>query len=229
MRLISYLSKNSNKKEEIFRLIIRPDFAEDIDKVREKFNINSNDFELLNSETEQLWVLHMEDFNLRRAVKGLIKRYNVSPRWLNIITQYIIDANFVPPNDIDPDGPRLEKNFLEKRPTDHPEYSLIINNETTLNDIKIAWPKIQKELDRKRKNKRKPWIEFWRDYEIFKLASKGNDIATIHRKILSKLGRDLDYGNIKKIESDFRQRLKIPKKYRKSKLKTSNKKLPILG
>ena len=59
------------------------------------------------------------------------------------------------------------------------------------------------------------------------ISKYGKTINEIYILIKEKYNEDLDFGNIKKIESSFRKKVGIIKKDRKNKLKIINKKLPI--
>ena len=63
-----------------------------------------------------------------------------------------------------------------------------------------------------------------RDTEIYILAREGKSIEEIADIIKEKFKEDLDFGNIKKIESIFRKKTGMSKK---NKLKTANKKLRL--
>ena len=121
-----------------------------------------------------------------------------------------MDGDFIPADEADVDGLRFERD-LDLKGINHPEYALIINNDTTIRDIKKAWPLIQKLMVRDRKRKKRPWKYFWRDHTIYNLSRKGyrhEEIGTI----ISKKYGVLDPGHIKKTVSEFRSKIGIAKK-----------------
>jgi hypothetical protein len=220
MRLFSYLTKNQKKREEVFRLIIRPDFEEKIQAIREKHDIPVDDLEIPTPENESAYLHFSESSSIRNEALALIKQFKISENWLDLLITHIVCNQFVPSGDMDPDGLILEVD-LETNSSTPKKYLLHLNSETTLDEIKKAWPTIKKQVRAGRYRRKKPWKNFWRDYEIYSLASRGKTITEIDMAIQLKFkGQNLDYGNIKHIESDFRKKLGIPKKYRKNKLKT---------
>lgn len=221
MRHIKYLTKNPKKKEEIFRLIIRPDFDEAVSIIRKKWDIDIHE-----PLSEKDYISLMENVQLALDVKELMKKFKLPERLLDLLHGYIVVNDFVPSGNTDPEGLSLEIHFDNEAEfsTGEPRYFLRLSKNTTLLDIKRAWPKIQKELRSDKKTKNRPWGKFWRDYEIYKLSTNGKTIEEIACFIKEKFKEDLDFGNIKKIESTFRKKIGMPKK---NKLKMTSKKLRL--
>ncbi len=210
MRLINYLSKKADKKDDFFRLLLNSDFEKDVARIRKMFDINPLVFESFNEE--RLWIRLMENNDLRKEVRKILKKHKCSEQWEDQITQYVIDEDFIPPNDTDPDGLRLEMDSNLKD-VNHPEYALIINNGTTIRDIKKAWPLVQRMLVRDRKRNKRPWKNFWRDYQIYQLSQKYS-----YKEVASLIARKygvLDIGLLKKIVSEFRSKIGIKNKVSK--------------
>ena len=227
MRLIKYLSKNPRKKEEVFSLVIRPDFQKIVNQIRKRWNIGHWELQEFTEENKDRLVDLFENNRLQSDVENLINKFNVSKRWLDILTTYIVYDDFVPPGDLDPDGLELHID-IGKNLNDASEYYLRLDRTTTIRDIKSVWPRIQKELRGRKITKKRPWLNFFRDYEVYKLASDGYTIEEIDAVIQKKFNQNLDFGHIKKIESTFRRKVGISNKYRKNKLITTKEKLSNL-
>jgi hypothetical protein len=220
MRLVKYLIKNPKKKEEVFRLIIKPDFREAVDMIRKKFDIDIEMIEQQTNESEAERKRLVNDDDVQDAARSLIKKFKLSNNWLDLIIDYITTDEFVPSADIDFEGLTLEIDLDQNPSAPEREGLLRINSNTKLSDIKKAWPVISKALDTGRHHKNIPWRHFWRDYDIYKLADKGATVFEIQKGIKKKYGgSELDAGHIYKIDSEFKRRIGIDKSYRKVKLK----------
>ncbi len=73
-----------------------------------------------------------------------------------------------------------------------------------------------------KKTRRKAWTKMRRDLAIYRAGLLGKTIVAIDRSIQKDFGEELDYGNIKKIESNVRRgKLGVGKQIRVGSLKTS--------
>ena len=154
-------------------------------------------------------------------MQNLLSSLKISLSWEDIVHQYIVDNTLYPYNS---DSIHITKNkrglILEINPDNSDDIILRVGPETVLSDFKTAWDKIRNIRKYVPPRKRKRTL-FIRNYEIFLMARDGKNINQICTYIEKKYGdsKDLDYGNIKKIVSEFYTRLRIPKKER-PKLKT---------
>lgn len=198
-----------------FMLFLNPEFREKVEGIREKFKTENYEFDGYNGKNGREIASLMENVRLINEVENLRKYFKLSKRYDDFLVEYVVTDDSLPSYDIE--GLRLEEVDYGNGDVEH---KLLLTRETKLKDIIKAWPLIEKELGGKGK-KNKSWKRFWRDYDIYELAKEGKTIDEICNIIEDKYGDSLDYGNIKKIESDFRKKIGIAKKYRKYKLVTS--------
>lgn len=213
---IYYLSKHPEAKEKGdvllsetkhlkgFMLYLNSQFRQEVREIRDRFEIQ-DEYDI--NEIERLFgdeILLAEARKLRKSLK-------LTSRWDDYILEYIITNETIPSYDID--GLRLE---IKTDSVNEKEYLLHLTENSTLKDIILTWPMIEKLVGVK-KSREKPWKKFWRDYTIYELNNEGKTLSEIYKIINDKYGEDLDYGNIKKIASSFKKRLNISNK---QKLKT---------
>ena len=103
MRHIKYLIKNPKKKEEIFRLIIRPDFARAIKVIRKKWSIDTS-----KSLSNNDYISLMENQKIRFDLIELMKKFKLPERLIILLHRYIINGEFEPLEDFDPEELSLE-------------------------------------------------------------------------------------------------------------------------
>ncbi len=209
----NYKSFKNTKHLEPFILTLNPDFEKEVKNIRNAFDIDLSETTEDEKETEKRIVSFMEDVELNNKVNELRKKFKLQKQWHDMLMDYVVCDETLPSYYIG--GLKLE--IDEKK-----ECKLILTKETTLKEIIMAWPQIEKELGKNNK-RNKPWKKFWRDYDIYKMAEEGKSINEISKLINQRYGDNLDYGNIKKIESSFRKKVGISKIPRKNKLKTINK------
>jgi len=193
--------------------VLNPKFKDEIRDIRNDFDIDSDEFDNWNEETIKKFELLQENNSLDIRVEKFRKKAKLSKRWQDFLIHYVITGDVLPSYDIY--GLRLE---IQETDEEEKEYLLHLTEETTLKDIIMAWPLIQKNLKKNNKRK-KPWKNFWRDYDIYKWADEGKTVNEIDGLVIKKYGKSLDYGNIVKIESSFRKKVGISKLPKKHKLK----------
>jgi hypothetical protein len=224
--------------EIIWRLLVNPDFQQEVEQIREQLKIEETVDEIEQSEeldekeervAERL-LEFIDSAAVQKAANNLAKKFKVPKRWVGSIAYEIVGGGFY--ESFAPDAiylvVRTDKDSTE------PEFYIKINENTTLAEIKKRWPAITEKVKMhapKRTKSQKPWNKRWRDYAVYQYAREGKTIDEILHLVEEKFGEDLDYGNIKKIESAFRNKVGIGKQFRQYKLKTSKhpRKLPILG
>lgn len=216
MRLAKNISKDNGRAIDFIEITMRQDFKDAVKKLRHKWNIDTDFLSGDSEEASTEWLRFLENNELREDVKDLLAFLSLSLSWLGVAHMYIVDDNFYSYNDTshwitsNPLGLVLEQDL------ENPDNIILrVGAETAWPDFKIAWEEIKKirGIVTPRKRERKLFL---RDYEIFSLAKNGKTIPEICTTIEDKYGKskDLDYGNIKKIVSDFYTRLKISKEER---------------
>lgn len=205
----NYKSLKNTKHLELFILTLNPEFKEEVENIRDTFDITLDETMEDTKEAERKVISFIEDDKLNKRVEELRKKFKLQKQWRNMLMDYVIFNETLPNYYIG--GLKLEID-------DEDEYKLILTKDTTLKEIILAWPAIEKELG-KSKTRDKPWRKFWRDYDIYKMAEDGKTVNEICSLICKKYGEDLQYGNIIKIESSFRKKIGASKIARKNKLK----------
>ncbi len=94
-----------------------------------------------------------------------------------------------------------------------PKIVIELGSNSTLRDVKNAWCRVQelREMLKLKPHKFQEWENFDRDLKIYRLYENGKSIAEISTILQEEDGVDLDYGNIKKIVTTFRQRVGLKK------------------
>ena len=189
-------------------MILRDDFSEDVATLRNKYPGAISP--ILTSKPGEFKLfpgVSVEEF--QRDIRSLLSKFELHDGWFDFIKKYIIENDFLPQDDYDPDGVILEIN----NPEDGSHgANILLHQYLTLEDIKRAWPLIKTEagvvLAKKRKGRRS---EFERDYEIYKMKESGKTIRQIGGEF-SKRGVDLEHWVIINAISKMKKALRIKKK-----------------
>lgn len=177
---------------------------------------NRPKFEALRQEKKFLEVEKLKkDLNdanpvnaLRKSIKNLLVKYKLSPRWENPVKMYLLS------NQLQGMGMFLgvvtrlefdEDNGLEK-------LCIEISEDTTLADIKHAWPWIkgqQNRLSYKTQKKIQPIKNLDRDKRIHELAEQGLEYKKIAEKISEEfqVPDGFSYEDVSKILNRYRKRI----------------------
>ena len=161
-----------------FKLCTDQEFNKEINKLRKRYGINTYNlsesvipnYEELENE-DKIFEHLINDFNLQDEVSKILKKINLSEYWHGAVMNYLIlDENLILGSKFKPDGIHIVYN-LEKR-----KIIIEIGEDATLEEIKMAWPAIQKRLPKTRKKK---WENFRRDLIIFKEYESGKNTKEI--------------------------------------------------
>ena len=218
-RLEHNISEDKGRPMDFIEMTMQPTFEKAVTALRKKWEIDTDYLSSNTKEAQDDWMRLLENTNLLTDVQELLKKLNLSQSWDEVVQQYVVDNDTYYYKD---ESPFITKNskglVMSVNMENLDDIVLHVGPETIFSDFKKAWEKIKKlrkvSLPRKRVR-----TQFIRDYEIFNQARSGASTATIHAHVKEKYGDDLDFGNIKKIVSEFYRRLKIPEKERR-KLKT---------
>jgi hypothetical protein len=225
----------------LFRLIINPAFEVAVEAIRKEIGIDYDKLcetiranshgKITKNDVEKKVFQKLSEFandpRIRTASIELAEQFDVPKRWIPSLINGIVYVGSIRISDVyDHDGIILH--FPLDEETQEPKFLIEINENTTLTEIKKNWPAISQKVRQHAVHSpkaRKPWRKKVRDYMIYEYTQQGKSIGEISDLIKKEFEEDLDYGNIKKIESDFRKRMGISKKYRKRKLRM--RRLPI--
>lgn len=145
---------------------------------------------------------------LNIAIKFILKRYKLPLNWLHSVQRYIlfnsIDLMWVPGNvivhqEIDQD-------------TDLRKLSIEIDDTTTLDDLKHAWPLIkfhQKKLESYVNQKIQPIKHFERDQKAYLLKKEGKTPEEIEKAIQDEFDITMNYDDINKAITRYKKRVGI--------------------
>ena len=211
MRLIKYLDRGSSASAKFLIFVNRPEIKKEIQEIRKKYNIIPSE-DLPADE----YLKFAESEAINSDVKALIKKLKLHEEWGEFTINFIIT------NDLfynrDPDSMWLEQELKDGADN---EFFLRLTPTTSLNDVKKAWPIISKIVKGDKKSKRKPLKKYWRDYTVYRLFNEGKKIADVLHAIKQEFNEDLDYSNIKRIDSEFRKRIGEEGPPKKDRLKIS--------
>jgi hypothetical protein len=82
-----------------------------------------------------------------------------------------------------------------------------VDEDTTLKSVEQAFYDIQLRYGTANK-KQKQYKTFWRDFLICSMAQRGSSVSEIWHSVEETYGEDLDFKQIRKIESKFRTKFK---------------------
>jgi len=219
LRLEHNISEDKGRPIDFIEMTLNPSFDKAVLELRKKWEIDTDYLTSNTKEAQDDWMRLLENTSLHADVQKLLTDLNISLSWDEVVQQYVVDGDTYYYKDESSFITKNSKGLVLSVNMEEPyDIVLHVGPETIYSDFKKAWKKIEKyrkvPLPRKRVR-----TQFIRDYTIFTQARNGASIQTIHAVIKNKFGEDLDYGNIKKIVSEFYNRLGIPEKERR-KLKT---------
>jgi hypothetical protein len=183
------------------KIVINEKFQSVLKKVRTEFGVP----ELGKTTYGELFLMRKNP-KLIKKTQALIKEFGLPKTWEDIILKYILEDDIFP--DYNPNGLSLEIKNEGDRPDE--EYYLRIFPQTSIKEIKDAWPDIQKKINtNKIKTRKKTKGKLVRDMEIFRLYKTGKSISEIYTLIKKQFpSEDLDFGNIKVIISNYKKFVK---------------------
>ena len=201
IQIIQTISEDRNRALHLMEITLRPDFIKRMDKLCEDWQI---EYDMEDKKRHEL----MESRELRDSVSEILKELNIPISFDDLVHQYLLFGFPCQISDVlpDPDG------LIIKTTDKNAKIIVEIGQKTTKEDYSKAWDIIKDCRLTPSRKKERP--NFWRNYEIYKLAREGKAIDEIYNFLKSEFGCDLDYGTIKKNLSSFCDRLKIPKKDR---------------
>lgn len=186
----------------------RPDFIDGVAAIREKWQISPD--ELDDSER----VLKIEDRSIHDDVLKLLKQLDIPEHWSEIVHIYVVEDSMYPYFDTNSYLTRIETGVKLYQDMEHPGKSYVVAGiDGTKEELKEAWDdliKITGTTRRKRRNTAAQRGNFLRDFKIVQLAKNGKSVDEIYSTITKEFG-DIEYGNIRKVVTEFCDRAKIPK------------------
>lgn len=215
-------------------LIVNPEFRDAIEELRKKWGIEEGNPDrtknITNLPMPDLFQLDNEDAEIplsssesfkdavykrntkhHKDITELLKRFKLDREyWIKFLWQYAVYG--VHDNDtlFSETAPILR---IQTQPESGESKILLeLGKNTTLKDVKKSWYAVEamKKFIYPNKGKFKEWKNIDRDAKIYTLSEQEKTIDEIS-SVLLKDGVDLDYGNIKKIVSTFKKKMKIKK------------------
>lgn len=218
LRLVN-ISEDKGRPMDFIEMTMQPSFEKAVVALRKKWEIDTDYLSSNTKEAQDDWMRLLENTDLLTDVQELLKKFNLSQSWDEVVQQYVVDNDTYYYKDESPFITKNSRGLVMLVSMENPDDIVLrVGPETIFSDFKKAWEKI-KQYRKVPQSRKRVRTQFIRDYEIFNQARSGASIATIHAYIKEKYSDDLDFGNIKKIVSEFYNRLKIPEKER-CKLKT---------
>jgi len=205
-------------------LVAKPEFKEAILSTRKKWGINeSNSHKEENIKNLPVGnLLQLPEVNgpgvestysnktkHHKDIVALMKKFKLDKDyWLYSLWHYLVYDNFGFGYSQSESFPALE--IKEDPETGAWKAKIVCSSGTTLADVKEAWRVIEglRGIVLPKRKEFKIWKNLSRDKKIYSLYERGESIAEINNILNEEDGIDLDYGNIKKIISTFRKRLK---------------------
>lgn len=191
MRLVRYIKRDPRKiQEKITYLLSNSGFQASVRSLRKRWKLSSRD----NIEKKKTAIAKLLwDQRFEHDVNELMKKNDLDSSWEDWIYRHVIFNDIGPA--FDPEAGIIEQ--------DGNQFWIRIDESTNLDDVKKAYKFIALEQGKTAKRRRfKKNLQ--RDNEIYALAANGKTIQEIYRS-MKKMGRDLDFGNIKTVVSRYRK------------------------
>lgn len=241
------LFHNLSKARQTVRLLFaRQDFQKAVDLLRAKWGVEETNPDY-DSNIKKLWLRPFWDYTFHKPPQSankeeekcfytsqkyyndiveLMRQFKLDyDYWLYLLSHYVLTGVY-DIEDMQSDILSLDTfpliDIQIQEPTDKPKIVIELGDKTTLKDVKAIWHRVEEMRKRfhPEEKKFKEWKNFERDAKIYALHKQGKTIDEIYRIILDEYKQDLDYGNIKKIVSIFKNKLRLDDN---QKLITSNK------
>jgi len=140
---------------------------------------------------------------LRQDLSGLIKKFKLSPLWIEGLRGYLlrgfmpIPAGIIVEHSIDPE-------------TDIPILKLVLQEDTSIKDIMSIWSEIKKyqeQLPYWREGKSQPMPNFERNKRAYELKQDGMKVKEIAEQLHKELNTDFDYSQIGDFIKTYKRQL----------------------
>jgi hypothetical protein len=227
-------SKNATyAQEQVDRILRNPGVISMIEDIRDRWEIDPRI-----DETEHM-ELHEKTFmdrfeglgnseSFRKDIRAILKKFKLNSNWLETINDYI----FLDEVDLK-SNPRLDPYATiyhfgvpgmgsEDPYSGEPLCSIEINPRTSIEDLKDILKQAQKYFKNNKAKKGKPWGDYFLARDIYILAGFKHTATEIRRILIRKYNKDIDFGYMKNLLSQYHKRFEVPKGSR-VKLFTSEK------
>jgi len=208
MRQIQYFPTADILDSSFMEVSLRSDFQKEMSTLRKIWGINTDEM------SDKEWLEFIQNTKLLEALSLVLNKLRIHAKWKEQALSFLLTDSHRGGRMENKKGVRLE---IPLEGSGYP--TITVGPESIFEDVKQAWDNIPAKFkfSGRRGNKRIADIEA----AIYLLVEEGKVIVDISEELKRRYGKrgDLDFGNIKKIYSDFCTRLKIPKGQRK-KLKT---------
>lgn len=139
---------------------------------------------------------------------NLVKKYKLPPKWHSGLKQYLMSNSSDTWNVFL--GPRIEVSWDEK--TKLKSLALLIDEDTTLEDIKAIWPSVQmhqSSLSYKQFKKFQPLKTFERDERAYELQTEGKSLKEIASILSDEDNHEYAYHDVSKFIQRYKEKLDI--------------------
>jgi hypothetical protein len=218
--LVKIVSKDEGRATEFISICLREDFKHAVLEIRKKFQIDCKE---ANINTNYLLNL-MENGDIANDIYKLLSNLTISKSFADMVYEFVVldsshsyndKSTFTTGNN---QGITIEYEMINPL-----YYKLNVGPEAVFDDLKVAWKIIQEERKKRgtivKPERRRKQQNFPIKFECYLKYKEGLTISEISNYIYKKYTKDLDYGNIKKIISEFNKTSKV-KPQNRIKLKT---------
>lgn len=218
IKSIYSISKHRNLKMSFLEMCLtRPDFERAVQALHDKHEIYPDDFtdeKIRNDEAVfNDWIRLQEDTELGNDVENMLSQFGLPKSWHEIALLYVIDGG---ESEVDIMHNNSNGLIIEKT-TDDNEVILKIGPDTTYEDYKLAWQRVQEIRGTKNQHIRKR-DNVLRDTEIFMLHKHGMFLPEICVRIDKRYPSANEDGisetNVRKIINDVYDRNGVPEQDR---------------
>lgn len=148
----------------------------------------------------------LNEFN--NDISKLICKHKIPPKWDNFIKQYLLFNSIRSINILL--GTRIQTTWNEE--TKKKQISLLIDDNTTLEDIKFIWPTVkilQSSLSYKKQKKFQPIKKFNRDKQAYELKQSGKTLEQIAGIMSKKFNKEYMWTDVASFIKRHKQKLGI--------------------
>jgi hypothetical protein len=177
--------------ERIAVLTLNTEFNDEIEKVRGKFGID-----LDNKKTDRELENQVNDSHFQKDIFLICKKFSFQEKYWDRLATFVINDEY----HWEQPEPAMVVSW------DGGTY-IQVDEDTTLKSVEQAFYDIQLRYGTANK-KQKQYKTFWRDFLICSMAQRGSSVSEIWHSVEETYGEDLDFKQIRKIESKFRTKFK---------------------
>jgi ribosomal protein L31E len=187
------------KAIEFYKLTLDKNFSKDVEKIKDwVFNHFIEEDEIIFEEA-------INDLLFQEEIDKILDKYNLSEDWFFALCELVLDGRkLIIDRNFNPDGLTIYS-----KPDDPHFVYLRMGKNTTLEEVKEKWPRIEQQIKKipGYKKPKKEYRNFFRDYLIYNWRKRGMTYEEIAVKIDKEYpGKyEMSISNVKKIVSKFKK------------------------